>query len=105
MFFKNLQYALRNLWRDKFYTFLNGTGLAIGMAAALLIFLWANDELSYDNFHAEGDRIYRVNATWTFSGNAEKIGFYALTPGGCSKGRSGRSGADYPSSKHLGCCF
>ena len=74
MFFKNLQYAFRNLWRDKFYTFLNGTGLAIGMAAALLIFLWANDELSYDDFHEQGDRIHKVIGKWVFAGEEEYLG-------------------------------
>lgn len=73
MFFKNLIYAFRNLWRDKFYSFLNGTGLAIGIAAALLIFLWANDELSFDNFHSKGDRIYRVMANMTFGDEKEMI--------------------------------
>ncbi|HMQ84153.1 MAG TPA: ABC transporter permease [Saprospiraceae bacterium] len=66
--------ALRNLWRDKFHTILNGIGLAVGMAAALLVFLWVNDELSFDNFHQKGDRIHRVLAKWSFAGNSETIG-------------------------------
>ncbi len=74
MFFKNIQFAFRNLWRDKFYTFLNGIGLAIGMAAALLIFLWANDELSFDDFHEKGDRIHRVLGAWTFGGEVNVTG-------------------------------
>ncbi len=73
MFIKNLTYAFRNLWRDKFYTFLNGSGLAIGIAAALLIFLWANDEMSFDNFHSKKDRIHRVLAYWPFGGEHNLI--------------------------------
>ena len=74
MLFKNIHFAFRNLWRDKFYTLLNGVGLAIGMAAALLIFLWANDELSFDSFHTRGDRIYRVLGHWSFGGKENTVG-------------------------------
>ena len=73
MFLRNLKYAMRSLWRDKFYTLLNGTGLAIGMAVAMLLFLWVNDELSFDNFHQKKDRIYRVLAKWNFAGEDEVI--------------------------------
>lgn len=73
MFLKNFKYAFRNLSRDKFYTLLNGSGLVIGIAAALLIFLWANDELSYDQHHQKGDRIYRLLANWSFGENKQLI--------------------------------
>jgi len=52
--------ALRNIRRHKGYSFINIAGLAIGMACALLILLWIQDELSYDRFHAKGDDIYRI---------------------------------------------
>ena len=52
----------RNLRRHKGYTFINITGLAVGMACCLLILLFVQDELSYDRFHEKADRIYRV--TW-----------------------------------------
>ena len=52
----------RNLRRHKGYTFINITGLAVGMACCLLIVLFVQDELSYDRFHEKADRIYRV--TW-----------------------------------------
>ncbi|MBP8238467.1 MAG: ABC transporter permease, partial [Saprospiraceae bacterium] len=64
MFQNHLKLAWRSLSRDRFYTLLNGLGLAVGMAVALLVFLWVNDELSFDDFHKKGDRIYRVLATW-----------------------------------------
>jgi putative ABC transport system permease protein len=52
--------ALRNLFRRKAYSFINIGGLAIGIAACILIGLYVRDELSFDRFHAKGHRIYRV---------------------------------------------
>ena len=59
---KNLfKIAVRNLWRSKGFSIINIAGLAIGMAAAILILLWIQNELSYDQFHKNKDRIYE---TW-----------------------------------------
>jgi putative ABC transport system permease protein len=58
--------AFRNLFKDKFYSFLNIIGLSIGIAASLLILLYIVDELSYDDFHTDADRIYRVSAQGKF---------------------------------------
>jgi len=55
-----LRVALRNLWRHKGFSFLNIMGLTIGMSACFLIFLYVKFELSYDDFHSKGDRIYRI---------------------------------------------
>src|SRR5688572_4326506 len=52
--------ALRNLVRNKSYAAINITGLAVGIAACLLIFLVIQYESSFDNFHKKKDRIYRV---------------------------------------------
>ena len=52
--------ALRTMQRQKFYSFINIFGLTLGMATALFILLYITDELSYDRFHADADRIYRV---------------------------------------------
>ncbi|MFT3935126.1 MAG: ABC transporter permease [Chitinophagaceae bacterium] len=52
--------AFRNLIRNKAFSAINITGLAIGMAAAILILLWIQSEVSYDNFHVNKDRIYEV---------------------------------------------
>ena len=56
-----LKIAFRNLVKDRFYSFLNIIGLSIGIAASLLILLYVADELSYDKFHEDADRIYRVS--------------------------------------------
>ncbi len=59
--FKNyLKIALRNILKYKGYSFINIAGLAIGMMCCLLIMLYVNQELSYDRFHENTDRIYRV---------------------------------------------
>ncbi|HEX6431218.1 MAG TPA: ABC transporter permease, partial [Niastella sp.] len=52
--------AYRNLLRNKGFSAINITGLAVGMASAILILLWIQDELSYDKFHENKDRIYEV---------------------------------------------
>ncbi|AKD58638.1 macrolide ABC transporter permease [Spirosoma radiotolerans] len=52
--------AFRNLTKSKGYSFINITGLAVGMACAVLIFLVVRHETSYDRFHTNGNRIYRV---------------------------------------------
>jgi putative ABC transport system permease protein len=72
-----LKIALRNIKRYKGYSLINILGLATGMACCLLIVLYIQDELSYDAFHVNADRIFRVvtstsgdgtptNATGTF---------------------------------------
>jgi len=50
--------TLRNIKRNKGFSFINITGLAVGMAACLLILLWVRDELSYNRFHENIDNIY-----------------------------------------------
>src|SRR5690606_33935163 len=63
--------AWRNLKRSKHFTFINIIGLAIGMAAAMLILLWVKNELSFDRFYSKTDRLYVVGAIDTWSG--EKV--------------------------------
>jgi putative ABC transport system permease protein len=52
--------TVRNLWRNKSFSAINILGLAIGMASALLIGLWINNELSVDCFYTNKDRIYHM---------------------------------------------
>jgi predicted permease len=52
--------TLRNLWKSKGYSFLNIFGLAIGIACAALIFLWVEDELKFDQFHVNKNRLYML---------------------------------------------
>src|SRR5580658_3116195 len=55
-----LKIASRSLLRNKSYAAINVAGLAIGVAACLLIFLIVHFETSFDNFHSKKDHIYRV---------------------------------------------
>jgi putative ABC transport system permease protein len=56
--------ALRNITRQKVYSFINVSGLAIGIAACILILLFVKDELSFDQYHEKSERIYRVSREW-----------------------------------------
>lgn len=57
--FKNyLKTLLRNIRKNKTYSLINITGLSIGMAAAILILLWIQNEMSIERFHEKGDRLY-----------------------------------------------
>lgn len=59
--FKNyLKIAYRSILKNKSYSFINISGLAVGLASFLLIGIYINHELSYDTFHEDSDRIYRI---------------------------------------------
>jgi putative ABC transport system permease protein len=61
--FKNyLIVAMRNLMRHKAYTRINIAGLSVGMACTILIVLWVGYELSFDRYHENADRIFRLAA-------------------------------------------
>src|SRR6187399_161682 len=69
--------AFRNLLRNKGFSIINISGLAVGMASAILIFLWIQNEISYDQFHAKKDRIYEAWNRAEFSG---KLNSWNTTP-------------------------
>lgn len=54
--------AWRNLMKNKFYSALNISGLAIGLAVGIMVLLWVQDEFAYDGFHKNADRIYKINS-------------------------------------------
>jgi putative ABC transport system permease protein len=64
-----LKIAVRNLLKNKVYSFINIGGLAVGMAVAILIGLWVYDELSFDKYHSEHDRIALIQKNRSFNGN------------------------------------
>jgi putative ABC transport system permease protein len=68
--FKNyLKIAWRNLWNNKGYSFINIGGLALGMAVTLIIGLWVQDELSYNNYFPNKEKIAQIFQSQTFNGN------------------------------------
>ncbi len=66
-----LTIALRNLARHKGYAFINILGLAVGIAASVLVMLYVVDELGYDRFHENADRIHRITADWSNKGDSK----------------------------------
>jgi putative ABC transport system permease protein len=68
--------AWRNITGDKFYTLLNIAGLAIGLTAAIFIFLYIIDELTYDRSHVNYKRIYRLESHFVING---KDDLFAVT--------------------------
>lgn len=56
-----LKVAWRNMMRSKVFTLINVLGLAVGMAACILILLFVRDEMSYDGYHENSDNIYRLS--------------------------------------------
>jgi putative ABC transport system permease protein len=52
--------AWRNLLKNKFYSLINIAGLTAGLAIGILILLWVQDELSFDNFHSKATNIYKL---------------------------------------------
>lgn len=67
MFRNYLITAIRNLIRQKGFSIINISGLAIGMAISILIFLWVQNELSYDKFNDNSDSLFRLVQTQHYS--------------------------------------
>jgi putative ABC transport system permease protein len=59
-----LMVVLRSMGRNKIYAVINILGLAVGMTATILILLFVKDELSYDRYHDNHERVYRVTREW-----------------------------------------
>lgn len=71
--------AYRNMMRHKLYSLINIGGLAIGLAACILIFLFVKDELSYDDWGAETQSLYRLEIG--VIQNSSEFTYYAVSPG------------------------
>src|SRR5690349_20725485 len=68
-----LKVGARNLWKNKVFSLINIAGLAIGLCCFLLIAIYVLDELSYDRYNKNADRICRANADILFGGNDLRI--------------------------------
>lgn len=77
MFQNYFKTAWRNLIKNKGFTLLNITGLALGMASAILIILWIQSELTFDKFNAKGDRLYILANQDKFNG---EVWAWSFTP-------------------------
>jgi putative ABC transport system permease protein len=72
MFSNYLKTALRSLWKSKAFSAINVIGLAVGLAACVLIMLYVWNELRYDRFHVAADRIVRVTMEYSLDGEVGK---------------------------------
>ena len=75
-----LKIALRNFSRYKIYSFINIFGLAIGITCCVLILLFVQNELTFDRFHGNADRIFRILDMRSSPDRGERIGAYASGP-------------------------
>lgn len=78
-----LKTALRNLWKKRAYGFLNISGLAIGITCAALIFLWVEDELTYNHYFSNRDNLYKIKDRQTYDGTTFT---FDATPGPLAQG-------------------
>src|SRR6201996_8524653 len=77
-----LKTTFRSLLKNRSYSFLNITGLAIGVACASLIFLWVQDELTYNHNFEKHDNLYTIYENQTYNG---KVSTFHATPGPMAK--------------------
>jgi putative ABC transport system permease protein len=70
--------GIRNLWAKKTFSFINVTGLAVGMAGAILIAFWVQNEYSFDSFHVNNKTLYKV---WYRYGSKDYVGTQDVTSG------------------------
>jgi putative ABC transport system permease protein len=79
-----IKIALRNIRHQKIYTYINVSGLAIGIACAILILLYVADEMNFDMFHTKADQIYRVVEVRTSPDRGDQKFGYTAAPVGNS---------------------
>lgn len=71
--------AWRNLFKNRFYSLINMSGLTVGLAVGILILLWVQDELSFDRFHREASHIYKLE-NWAGTGSSRQIWTSTVAP-------------------------
>ena len=76
-----MKITFRYQWRHKVYSFINVFGLAVGLTCALLIMLWVQDELSFDQFHSKSENIYRIEQDQVYDGAKYHVN---VTPWPCA---------------------
>lgn len=82
MIYNYVKIALRNLKRNKLFSFINIFGLSIGLACCMLILMYTKDEVSFDQFHENKNRLYQLTCTITEKDKPEEsFGMAAMTQG------------------------
>lgn len=77
MFQNHLNMALRRLFKNKIFSLINISGLSLGVAVSLLLWQYIHQERTYDQFHADHERVFRVTTHW---GDDPQADIYATTP-------------------------
>ncbi|NQZ78757.1 MAG: ABC transporter permease, partial [Ekhidna sp.] len=76
----SLKLFLRSIKRNKLFSFINILGLTVGFFAAIVIYLYVENEMNYDGFHKHKDQVYRVNQTFIWGEDNPKL-FSGTGPG------------------------
>ncbi|HXU28931.1 MAG TPA: ABC transporter permease [Bacteroidia bacterium] len=97
MFKNHLKIAFRNLFRNKSYAVINIIGLAIGIASTALIFLWVEDELTFNNYFPNKNELFKIKNNQTYDG---KTYVFDATAGPLAAGIK----ADIPEIKNVARC-
>src|ERR1700712_2981697 len=77
----HIKIAFRSLSRNKGYSAINITGLAVGLAVCIMIMLYVTHEMTYDRFHKNGDRIYKLQASIKIGGNTMNMDYLSFAAG------------------------
>ncbi len=80
MFQNYLKTAIRSIFRNKLTATINIAGLALAMASALMIYLFVKDEVSYDQYHTNADRTYRVTRNFLSSDGVPNLHLASVAP-------------------------
>lgn len=74
MLYSFLKFSIRNILRERYFSLINVAGLALGISVCLLIWSYVRFEMSYDNFHKDMDRLYRINQTLIWAPDGGMMG-------------------------------
>jgi len=87
MIFNYIKIAWRNLIRQKLYSVINISGLAVGLAVCMMIMMYVAHEMSYDRFHENADRIFKLQARVKLGGNTMNLDHMSFATGPLIKQR------------------
>jgi putative ABC transport system permease protein len=85
MIFNYIKIAWRNLVKQRLFSLINISGLAVGLAVCMMIMMYVTHETSYDRFHANADRIFNPHASFKFGGNTMNMAFMSYEAGSIIK--------------------
>src|ERR1700759_133249 len=87
MIFNYIKIAWRNLVNQRLFSFINISGLAVGLAVCMMIMMYVAHEMSYDRFHENADRIFIPQQSFTMNGNTMNMEYMSYAAGEIIKQR------------------